>query len=214
MIIKNFADMIDVDLLLAWGAAFKKVCAGEIIFKEGQACHFYYQLASGKVKWINIDDEGKECIHSIIEPGESFGELPLFDDEPYAANAIADTDSIVIRLHKPTFLELLKENSEINFAFTRLLSKRLRFKLLIIKSFATHCPEKRIASILNHLKAENKNFCTTCNQLKLTRQELADMSGLRVETVIRTMRNMHDKGEIKIAKGKVYCNDMIEVILP
>ena len=205
--------MIDIDLLLAWGAAFKKVSGGETIFGEGQACFFYYQLVSGKVKWENIDEEGKECIHSIVEPGESFGEMPLFDDGSYAGTAVAVEDCVLIRLHKPTFLELIKENADINFSFTKMLSRRLRFKFLIIKSFATHCPEKRIATIINYLKSENKNFCPHCNQLKLTRQELADMAGLRVETVIRTMRTMHEKGEIKIVKGKVYCKHMIEVIM-
>ena len=205
--------MIDIDLLLAWGAAYKKVNAEETIFNEGQLCFFYYQLVSGKVRWVNIDDEGKECIHSIAEPGESFGELPLFDDDFYATTAIANEDSVVVRLRKPTFLELIKENNDINFAFTKLLSKRLRFKLSIIKSFASHCPETRIATILNYLKAENKNFCGNCFQLNLTRQQIADMTGLRVETVIRTMRTMHDKGDLVIAKGKVYCRDMIEVIM-
>ncbi|MEO6732685.1 MAG: Crp/Fnr family transcriptional regulator [Ferruginibacter sp.] len=205
--------MIDIDLLLAWGAAYKKVNAGETIFSEGQSCCFYYQVVSGKIRWVNIDEDGKGCIHSIVEDGESLGEMPLFDDSPYAATAIADDDSILIRLHKPTFLQLIKENSDIHFAFTRLLSKRLRFKLSIIKSFASHCPENRIATLINGLKADNKNFCINCNQLKLTRQEIADMTGLRVETVIRTMRSMHDKGELVIAKGKVYCTNMIELMM-
>jgi CRP/FNR family transcriptional regulator, cyclic AMP receptor protein len=204
--------MIDIDLLLAWGATYKKINAGEIIFKEGQACFFYHQLISGKVRWANVDDNGKECIHTIVEPGESFGELPLFDNEPYAATATAEKDSIIIRLHKPTFLDLLNENNDILFAFTKLLSKRVRLKLSIINSLSTHCPEHIIASLINNLKVEKKNFCTSCNQLKLTRQQIADMTGLRVETVIRTMRNMHQKGELIIAKGKVFCNDMIEVI--
>lgn len=204
--------MIDIDLLLSWGAAYKKISTNETIFSEGQSCCFYYQLVCGKVRWVNMDDEGKECIHSIIEAGESFGELPLFDDAPYAASAIANEDSIVIRLRKPIFLELIKENSDIHFAFTKLLSKRLRFKFSIIKSFGSHCPETRIAALLNHLKSENKHFCSDCSQFKLTRQQIADMTGLRVETVIRTMRMMHDKGELVIAKGKVYCKDMIEVI--
>jgi CRP-like cAMP-binding protein len=205
--------MIDIDLLLAWGAAYKKVSAGETIFHEGQSCFFYNQLVTGRVKWINTTNEGKECIHYIIEPGESFGEIPLFDNEPYAASAIAEEDSIIIRLHKPTFLSLLKENADIHFGFTKILSKRLRFKLAIIQSFATHCPEKMIATVLNQFKSENKNFCSNCNQLNLTRQQIADMTGLRVETVIRTMRTMHDKGELVITKGKVFCNDMIEVIM-
>ena len=95
--------MIDIDLLLAWGAAYKKISAGETIFNEGQSCYFYYQLVSGKVRWANVDDSGKECIHAIVEPGESFGELPLFDDSLYAATAIADENSIVVRLFKPIF---------------------------------------------------------------------------------------------------------------
>jgi CRP/FNR family cyclic AMP-dependent transcriptional regulator len=204
--------MIDFDLLLAWGAAYKKVSAGEIIFSEGQPCSFYYQLVTGKVKWFNTNDEGKNCIHKMVDPGESFGEFPLFDDGPYEANAIAQEDSVLIRLHKPIFIQLIKENHDINFAFNQLLSKRLRSKYSIIKSLASHYPEKIIAALINQLKTEMNSICPHCSQLKLTRQQIAEMTGLRVETVIRTMRIMNEKGELRIAKGKVYCKDMIEVI--
>jgi len=200
--------MIDIDLLISWGAAYKKVRVNQIIFSEGQPCFFYNQLVSGKVKWVNVDNEGKECIHSIFEPGDAFGDLPLFDDAPYAATAIAMEDSILIRLHKHSFLDLIKKNSHIHLAFTKLLTQKLRFKLAIIRSFASNCPELRISTILSQLKHENKHFCKDCNKLNLTRQQLADMSGLRVETVIRTIRNMHEKGELVIEKGKVYFNDM------
>ncbi|HNA00253.1 MAG TPA: Crp/Fnr family transcriptional regulator [Ferruginibacter sp.] len=197
--------MIDIDLLLAWGAAYKKVSAGEMIFREGGNCSFYYQLVSGKVRWVNINDEGREFIQTIIEPGECFGELPLFDDEPYAASAIADEDSVIIRLHKITFLQLIKENPEIHFAFSKLLTQRLRFKFLVLKELATHNPESSISTLLSYFKEHKKNICTKCNRLKLTRQQIADMTGLRVETVIRTMRNMHSMGLLRIDKGKVYC---------
>ena len=205
--------MIDINLLLAWGATYKKVSSGETIFRDGQLCTYYYQLVSGTVRWINIDAEGRECIHSIVESGESFGEFPLFDDGPYAASAIAESECILIRLYKPTFIELLKENPNLLFAFTRLLTKRLRFRYSLIQSFACHNPETRIINLINYLKTEKKNFCQECNLLKLTRQQIADMTGLRVETVIRTMRMMHEKGDLVISRGKVYCKDMIEVIM-
>jgi len=196
--------IIDINTLLAWGAVYKKVGCGEVIFSEGSECSYYNQLISGIVKWVNIDDNGKECIQTMIEPGECFGELPLFDDGLYAASAIAEEDVVLIRLRKNTFLQLIKENNEIHFAFTKLLAKRVRFKFLLLKSIAYHAPEVRITVLLGYLKKENKNFCANCNQLKLTRQQIADMTGLRVETVIRSMRNMHDKGEIVIERGKVF----------
>lgn len=204
--------MIDLNRLLTKGATYKKVVPNELIFCEGEQCNYYYQLVSGRVKWINIDEMGRECIHSMVEPGESFGEFPLFDNGLYAASAIAEEESILIRLYKPLFLELLKDDNELLFAFTSLLTKRLRFKYSIIKSFGAHAPEVRIKCLIDNLRANNKNFCQDCNQLKLTRQQIADMTGLRVETVIRAMRNMHEKGEIRINRGKVFCKDMTEVI--
>ena len=197
--------MIDVDTLLAWGAAFKKLAVNEVIFHEGATAQFYYQLVSGSVRWVNINDEGKEFLQVMIEPGECFGELPLFDDEPFAATAIANEDSVMIRLHRSTFHQFVKENPEIHFAFTKLLSQRLRFKFFLLKEMANHNPEHSISTLLGYFKQTQKNICTGCNRIKLTRQQIADMTGLRVETVIRTIKNLQTKGQLTIEKGKVYC---------
>lgn len=197
--------MIDIDTLLAWGGVFKKIKAGEIIFQEGVHSPLYYQLVEGKVRWVNINEQGKEFIQILIEPGECFGEFALFDDGPFAATAIADEDSVIIRLHKDSIYDILKENPQLHFKFSKLLTQRLRFKFLILKELANHNPENSISSLLKYFKEHQKNICTKCNKLKLTRQQIADMTGFRVETVIRTMKNMQQKGELIINKGKVYC---------
>jgi len=197
--------MIDSDLLIAWGASYKKITSGKMIFTEGALANFYYQVESGSVKWVSIKDDGTEFIHHIMGKGESFGELPLFDDEPYAATAIAETDGYILRLHKDSFHQLLKEYPEIHFAFTKLITQRLRYKFFLIREVASHHPEQTLISVLGELKKNNNHFCTGSTQLKLTRQQLADMTGMRVETVIRAMRNMNDKGLIRIRHGKVFC---------
>jgi CRP-like cAMP-binding protein len=204
--------MIPIDTLLSWGAGYKKVKAGEILFQEGGHCSFYHQLVEGRVRWTNIAEDGKEYLQSMIEPGECFGEFPLFDGGVYAASAIAEKDSLVIRLHKQTFSELLMQDSALHFAFSRLLVSRIRFKFFMLKEIVQLEPEKRIHALLQYLHETQHNICPKCNQLKLTRQQIADMTGLRVETVIRTMRLMHEKGEITIEKGKVYYGNMREVI--
>jgi CRP/FNR family transcriptional regulator, cyclic AMP receptor protein len=197
--------MIDIDTLLACGAAYKKIAANEIIFKEGASAQFYYQLVSGSVRWVNINEEGKEFLQVMIEPGDCFGEPPLFDGQPFAATAIANEDSIIIRLHCSIFHQLIKENPEIHFAFSKLLSERLRLKFLILKEMANHNPEHSISSLLSYFKQTKKNICPTCNKINLTRQQIADMMGLRVETVIRTIKSLQKKGLLTIDKGKVYC---------
>jgi CRP/FNR family transcriptional regulator, cyclic AMP receptor protein len=195
--------MIDINILLACGATYKKVEKDEVIFEEGSHCLYYYQLIEGRVKWVNINEAGKEFIQNIIEPGESFGELPLFDDGVYAASSIADKNSLVIRLPKLAFINLLHEFPEMHFKFTRLLAFRLRYKFLILKTIASENPQARIVALLNYLKEENHN--NGCKmEIKLTRQQIANMTGLRVETVIREIKKLNRNHFVSIEKGKVF----------
>ncbi len=197
--------MIEIDTLLAWGAVYKKLEAEEIIFREDSECHFYHQLVSGSVRWTNFKDDGGEFIQNMIEPGESFGELPLFDGSQYAASAITNKESVIIRLHKATFQQMMKESPEILQEFLKLFSDRLRLKFLLLKELSCFGPEHRISTLFSYFKKSNRNYCRKCNLLKLTRQQVADMTGLRVETVIRSIRHMNENGQLVIERGKVYC---------
>ena len=197
--------MIDIDLLLTYGATYKKVEKGQTIFLEGSKALFYHQLVEGKIRWINVDDEGKEFIQYIIEAGECFGELPMFDEEPYAATAVAEENSVIIRLHHSTFQQVLKDHSDILSSFTKLLAQRLRFKFMLVKELSSYSPGHRIITLINYMKQNKKNICPKCNKLLLTRQQLANMTGLRVETVIRTIKDLEEKRFLSIQKGKVYC---------
>ena len=197
--------MIDIDTLLAWGATYKKLADEEVIFREGTEGHFYYQLISGSVRWVNITDDGREFIQNMVEPGDCFGELPLFDDSAYAASAIANKESVILRLHKNTFRQILKEDPELHFAFSRLMAERIRFKFLLLKELACSDPEHRIVTLFSYFKEAKKNICRNCNQVQLTRQQIANMTGLRVETVIRAIKSLQFKGSLVIDKGKVFC---------
>jgi CRP-like cAMP-binding protein len=40
--------------------------------------------------------------------------------------------------------------------------------------------------------------------IELTRKELSNMTGLRIETIIRTIKKMEKDGKLKIVNGKVF----------
>lgn len=197
--------IIDVDLLLAWGATFHELEKGQVLFCEGDNAHFYYQVVKGRIKMCNCNDEGKEFIQGFFEGGESFGEPPLFDGAAYPASAEADEASVVIRLRKENFLQLLKDNFEVHFCFTKLLAKRLRFKSLISKEISSYGPLHRVSTLLQEYKKSRMLVEDGLLKIDLTRQQIADMTGLRVETVIRSIRELQKKGELKIERGKVFC---------
>ena len=99
--------MIDTDLLLAKGASYKRLIPEEILFEEGDSCEFYYQIVKGQIRWVNFNKDEDEYLQTLVEKGESIGELPLFDGDVYAATAMSNKASQVLRLPKEAFHQLL-----------------------------------------------------------------------------------------------------------
>lgn len=205
--------MLAQELLFDKEAIVKKFKAGDYIFREGERCLYYHQLLSGEVRVISETDEGKEFLHEIVFPGSCFGELPLFDNDPYAISAVAQCNSEVILLSKDKFNTLLAEEKDLYPLFTNYFARRIRFKICRLKEAASLDPKHRIFSLLNYFIGESNYcvegynsgiICSVCSKVKLTRQQIADMTGLRVETVIRTLKKMEEEGQVKILKGKVY----------
>jgi CRP/FNR family cyclic AMP-dependent transcriptional regulator len=198
-------EAIDVNLLILCGGVYKNYDKDEYIFHEGQLPHFYHQVVEGKVKMVN-EEEGKDFIQGFFSAGESFGEPPIFISDVYPASAIAEQPSIVIRLSIPSFIQLLKDNFDAHWNISQLLASRLRRKATALKEITCYSPEHRILSLLSNFKREMLKDDTAAEKVRIeyTRQQIADMTGLRVETVIRVMRNLFDKSILTIEKGKVF----------
>lgn len=195
--------MIKVDLLLSCGATLRKVEKNEMIFEAGQFPSYYYQVVEGKVKMNNYSDDGKEFIQDIFTAGRSFGEPPLFINERYPANAIAITKGVVIQITKTLFYEMLRNDPEISIEINRSLARRLFYKSIMAPELSSQSPEKRLLKLLHYLK-EQQNETNKAFMVELSRQQLADLTGLRVETVIRTIKQLEKQKELTIVEGKIY----------
>lgn len=194
---------INIDLIIAYGGIQKKYRKGDLIFLEGDQCRYYYQIVEGSIKMFNITSEGKEFTQGLFSSGESFGEPPLFINLPYTASSEATSNTTAIRLPKENFLTLLDEYPKLKNKFLLLLSHRTYNKSVVSKIIINSSPESRILSFLEYYKLkygiqENKNL------ISLTRQQIADQIGLRVETVIRVLLRLKDKGKVEIRNRKLY----------
>lgn len=195
---------IDKDILLAWGGRMKKFRKHETVFLEGETGRCYFQIMEGCVKMYNINDNaGKEFTQGIFEKGNSFGEPPMFLEETYPATAVAVCDSVIAIVSRENFMGILKEYPEIHMKFTELMTRRLYKKAITFRELMSNSPATRIIGFLNSYKKENAG-----NGEKLyipyTRQEIANLTGLRVETVIRTLQKMNEEGKVIISERKLY----------
>ena len=195
--------MIKVDLILSCGGTLRNVVKNELIFKAGHFPSYYYQVIEGKVKMNNYSEDGKEFIQEIFTAGRSFGEPPLFINEPYPANAIAISAGVVVQIKKSLFDEMLYKYPEVSVEINRSLARRLYYKAIMAPELSSQNPEKRLLKLLHYLK-EQSGIKTDFFLVELSRQQLADLTGLRVETVIRTIKHLEKQGYLKIIEGKIY----------
>lgn len=197
--------MINKNLLIEFEAEEKIFQKGDRIFSEQDHARYYFQILEGVVKMNNYSEEGKEFIQGIFYKDQSFGEPPLFSDITYPANAEAITDTVILALPKEALFSLLKENPEIHLNVTKALANRLYYKAIIATEISSHEPEHRILRFIDYLKKDVYNVSGSfAFKVDYTRQQLADLLGLRVETVIRVIKNLERKNEVKIIKRKVF----------
>jgi CRP/FNR family transcriptional regulator len=194
---------MDVRTLSENGACIKQYRKNEIIFEEGSLVRFFYLIISGKVEMFCLSDEGKEFTLGVFHDLDSFGEPPLFLNLPYPASARAKEDIEILRLSKDKFLDLLEKKKDLKDYFLKVFARRIYSKTLSQNSLS-HCePEKRILLFIEKFKFDNDIVTQKHTVLPYTRQELANFTGLRIETIIRTLARMKTKGTLHFKNKKV-----------
>ncbi|MBL1221102.1 Crp/Fnr family transcriptional regulator [Chryseobacterium sp. L7] len=196
--------VIDEDILLSAGAELIHYKPAEYIFSEGDNPNYYYQIISGEVKLNNYNEEGKEFIQLLLSNGQSCGESVLFINKPYPMNAEALTDCNVLRLQRSVFLELLSSSPRLCLEVSSFLSQILYDKTVKMQNISSQSPAIRLRGLMDYLKKSSHDdespFSFT---IPLTRQQMADHTGLCVETAIRTIKHMERDNIVQIIDRKI-----------
>ncbi|WBX97845.1 Crp/Fnr family transcriptional regulator [Chryseobacterium gambrini] len=196
--------LIDSELLLQYGAETTTVNAAETIFSEGEKPRFYYQIMNGRIKLNHYDEDGKELIQSVLSAGQSVCELLLFIEEKYPVNAETLSTCEIIKITKDKFFELLAKHPDVSLDINKFLSERLYQKFVMMQNNISLQPEVRIVGMLNYFKSYTKNTEKYSFEVYLTRKQMASITGLRIETVIRTIKKMEKEGIVKLINSKIF----------
>ncbi|WP_136668808.1 Crp/Fnr family transcriptional regulator [Flavobacterium sp. H122] len=193
---------IDIDILFTWGAVARKYKKNEVIFFENESAFFYHQVIEGTVRMYNANEDGKEFTQGYFSSGQSFGEPPLFTDCKYPSTASCIQDCTILKLSKDKFLKILDAYPNLQKEFLKLMCLRILAKSNTTKDIVNQKPEHRIVSFLNSVKSKKK--CGEKLIIPFTRQEIANFTGLRVETVIRSCTKLKEEKIIDIIDHKIY----------
>jgi CRP/FNR family transcriptional regulator, polysaccharide utilization system transcription regulator len=195
----------------------QKVCTpykkGNYIFHEGMRPQGVYCVNYGKIKLSKLGDDGKEQILRLVKPGDLLGYRSLLGEESYNASAVVMEDSGVCFIPKELFLGVLKRDGMLSMEMMRLLSVDLKHAEQSITHLAQKPVRERLAEALLFMK-ETYGFQEDEKtiDLKITREEIANLVGTATETAIRLMSDLKNEGAIGLEGKKIQIIDLPKLV--
>jgi CRP/FNR family transcriptional regulator len=184
--------------------AVKRFKKNEVILHEEDTNKFMYIVLSGRVRVIQITEDGKEILLAIHQAGEFFGEMSFIDGKTSPATIVAADDSVISIISRDEFYSTIYTHKKVLYNLLLILCSRLReswekIQLLNLKNASERL--KILFYILSNKYGEKTSKGITLN-IKLTHQDMAEMTGMARETVTRVLDKWNKEGEISILGNK------------
>jgi CRP/FNR family cyclic AMP-dependent transcriptional regulator len=174
------------------------------IILPGDVSSSLYFILDGSVSIIigGEGDDDHEMVVSYLNPGDFFGEMGLYQDEPEPRSAMvqAKTECEVAEISYERFHKIRGQFPDILFAISVQIASRLRHTTRKLSDLAFVDVSGRIAHSLLEL-CEQPDAMTHPDgmQIKVTRQELGRIVGCSREMAGRVVKSLEDEGLVSAA---------------
>ena len=198
----------DIDSFLARAGAGRSVVnvdKGAAFFSQGDPADCVFYLRKGRAKISVISAGGREATIRLVLGGDFFGEKAMAAEPGLrVTTATALTGCLTIRIARPEFLRLMKENQEFSYQFSSfLLACTMKTQADLVDQLFNRA-EKRLARLLLLLAEYGKTREDESVIPQISQEALASMIGStrpRVNAFMNRFRKLgfidYD-GEIKV----------------
>ncbi|MFW6282130.1 MAG: Crp/Fnr family transcriptional regulator [bacterium] len=187
----------------------KRFYKEEIILFEDNNDENLYILVEGRVKLTMLSSEGKEKVLAILQEGDIFGEMALFDydSNPITAEVIEEARLVIVNAEDLKLI--ISKKPGVALKIIEALAKKARLLASQIRELVFEDAEGRLAGLLlrflDDFAVEVKSGKMI--DIVLTHQEIANLMGSSRVTITKLINKFIDEGIIKIYKRKIVILD-------
>jgi CRP/FNR family transcriptional regulator, cyclic AMP receptor protein len=153
-----------------------------VVFEEGSEADELFVVRSGRIAVGRQSVDGRESLVGLMEEGDLFGDMPLFDEGTRSASARALERSEVLGIPYEVVRHALDARPQLLWEVVRLLADRLRSTGSALADAVFLDVTGRTAKRLLELAAGEDDF-----QLPITQEELAGLVGASRERVNKSI---------------------------
>lgn len=173
---------------------------GDVLFWEGDPCDGLFIVDQGSAKIFRLSPQGRQYIVRILQEGDTFAEVPAFDEgtNPVNVEALETSRFWVInsqKLHElvmahPTFAQKVLVN------FGRMLRGMVR----MVSEMAFYQVTHRLARLIAEMPQDK-------SAPHWTQEQLAARLGTVREVVARSMKELERCGAIRVEDRRIHIAD-------
>jgi CRP/FNR family transcriptional regulator len=152
-----------------------------ILFLEGDEGFAIYFCISGNIQLFKTSNDGREIVIKVIQPGEIFGEVILFEESKYPVSAMALIEAKIFKIPKYDFFQLLKREDFRNDFIGMLMAKQ-RYLTNQIKYLTTYDVEDRLLNFFKQQFGDQKEFIC-----RMSKKDVAAAISSTPETLSRLL---------------------------
>ncbi len=187
-------------LWLATRAEERRFTSGEMLFFSGEAATGMFVVVRGTIRAFQQNSEGREQVMHIDTIGATLGDVPVFDDGPYPASAVAQTDSNVLFISKQVIRQFCLQDPHFVLLALKMMAERVRKHAQLVNSLSFYEVGQRLALLL---LAEAERVGTTQNEhivfhLSLSNHEIATRIGSVRDVVSRALARLQKLGLVAV----------------
>lgn len=163
---------------VAASAQVRTLRRGDVLFHENDPGDELFVVETGRIAIANKSFDGRESVVALMEAGDVFGEMSLFDGQGRSAEARALEPSKVFAVPFEPLRALFRQQPDLLWGVIELLARRIRAMDVALADSVFLDVTGRTAKRLLELAGENDEF-----QLPITQEELAGLVGASRERV-------------------------------
>lgn len=161
----------------------------EIVAMEGEPCRGYFFLLEGRARLFRGGADGREQIMRLLEPGDSFAEVAVFDNGSTPASIETLEESRVVLVPAALFRTLVETHPAIAADLLAYFARRLRSFTELVEQISFQTVQQRVARYIYYAAREHgiETPEGVVVRRAITLQDLASLVGSVREVVSRTL---------------------------
>jgi CRP/FNR family transcriptional regulator len=190
-------------------AARRKVERGSALFRRGDPFGSLFAIRTGFFKTCVAAPDGGDQVTGFQMAGEIIG-LDGIVNERHSCDAIALEDAEVCVMPFDRITELSREVAALQRHVHRIMSREIVREHGVMLLLGSMRAEERLAAFLLNLvqRLHARGFSRSELVLRMTREEIGNYLGLKLETVSRTFSKFAEDGLIEVRHRHVRILDM------